>query len=79
LFSWQWVHSGPHHRKILGNAIREHRKRMALSQEKLAERAELSPVYVSQLECGKANVSLDALARIARGLKLQVNELTRGF
>ena len=67
------------HRKIIGETIRTHRKTSKLSQEKLAEKADLSSVFISQIERGAENISLDALVRIARALRVQVNDLTRGF
>jgi hypothetical protein len=39
-------------RKELGANIRTFRKKAGLSQERLAEKAELHPVYISQVECG---------------------------
>jgi transcriptional regulator with XRE-family HTH domain len=69
----------PQHRKIVGETIRTYRKTVGLSQEKLAEKAELSPVFISQVERGAENVSLDSLARIARALRVRVHDLTEGF
>lgn len=50
-----------------------------MSQEILAEKAELSPKYVGEVERGTVNISVDALVRIARALRLRVNDLTRGL
>jgi len=66
------------HRKILGENIRTHRKRVGLSQEKLAEKSELSTVFISNLECGKMTVSVDSLARIAKVLGVSLQELFAG-
>ena len=67
----------PQHRKILGETLRTCRKQRGFSQEKMAEKAGLNPKYLSEVECGNVNISLDALARIAKALKLTVNDLTR--
>ena len=40
----------PQHRRVLGETIRIHRKRAGFSQEKLAERADLSSKYVGEVE-----------------------------
>jgi transcriptional regulator with XRE-family HTH domain len=48
-----------------------------MTQEKLAEKADLNPKYVSEVERGNVNVSLDALVRVAKCLGVRVNELTR--
>jgi transcriptional regulator with XRE-family HTH domain len=65
----------PRHRRVLGENIRMHRKRARLSQEKLAEKAELSMAYLSEVENGKENISIDALARIAKVFGLWVGDL----
>jgi transcriptional regulator with XRE-family HTH domain len=38
------------HRRILGEAIRAARKEVGFSQEKLAEKADLSTVFISRIE-----------------------------
>ena len=63
------------YRRILGEAIRIRRKLSKLSQEKLAEKAELHPVYISAVERGVKNISMDALTRIAKALGVRVRDL----
>ena len=58
--------------------MRTHRRSLKWSQEKLAEKADLHPVYIGKLERGEENVSLDALMRISSALKIQLSDLTRG-
>jgi transcriptional regulator with XRE-family HTH domain len=65
------------YRRILGEAIRKHRKHAGFSQEKLAERAELHPVYVSAVERGAKTISMDALVRVALALGVRVRDLTQ--
>lgn len=50
---------------------------MGLSQEKLAEKADLHPNYVGRVERGEEQVSLTALLRIAKALKTRVAELVK--
>ena len=71
--------SGPKHRRLLANNLRFYRKLSALTQEKLAEKAGLHPVYISTLERGVETVSVDTLARIAKALNVQVTDLCKGF
>ena len=52
---------------------------MGWSQEKLAEKADLHPVYIGSVERGEENVSIDSLARIAKALKVSVVDLVSGF
>ncbi|HVU07690.1 MAG TPA: helix-turn-helix transcriptional regulator [Verrucomicrobiae bacterium] len=65
------------HRRIVGQKIFIYRKRAGISQEKLAGKADLSYKYVGEIERGVVNTSFDSLARIAKALKLHVNNLTR--
>ena len=60
---------------MLGLKIRALRNQLGFSQEKLAEKAELHPNYVGELERGEENVSLDTLMKIARALKVRVRDL----
>jgi transcriptional regulator with XRE-family HTH domain len=69
------LHSVPQHRRILGETIRAHRKKAKLSQEALAEKADLSPVYISRVECGKENISVDAAMRVAKAVGVRLHEL----
>ena len=71
------VRSRSDYRVILGTAIREERKRAGLSQEKLAEKADLHPNYMGRVERGEEHVSLAALRRIARAVKVRVAELVK--
>jgi len=49
-----------------------------MSQEALAEKAELHPVYLGQVERGEQAISVYALVRVARALKVQVRDLVEG-
>jgi CheY-like chemotaxis protein len=51
------------------------RKRLGISQEQLAERAELHRTYVSDVERGARNLSLESITRMARALNIPVAEL----
>ncbi|MDR3403527.1 MAG: helix-turn-helix transcriptional regulator [Chthoniobacter sp.] len=69
----------PKHRKIVGDAIREARKAATLSQERLAERAELHPNYIGEVERGEKTISVDALLRIAGALKVSITKFFPGL
>jgi transcriptional regulator with XRE-family HTH domain len=51
-----------------GAAIRRHRELIRLSQEELAERAGLDRTYVSGVERGRRNPTLEVLQRLADAL-----------
>ena len=62
-------------RKLLGDGIRRQRKRAGLTQEKLAERIDINPVYMGQIERGYRVPTVDVLLRLARALKVSLCEL----
>ena len=66
-------------RRVLGDNIRSHRKRLELSQETLAEKADLHPNYVSEVERGGKTIAVDALNRIAKALGVPLPTLFEGL
>jgi transcriptional regulator with XRE-family HTH domain len=64
-------------RKTLGLAIRSKRLALGLTQEQLAEAADLHWTYVSGIERGIRNVSILRLYRIATALNLRVRDLVK--
>jgi transcriptional regulator with XRE-family HTH domain len=71
--------AGQQHRRLLGEAIRARRQKAELSQEKLAEKADLSTVFISRVERGKESPSVDSLVKIAKALDVRVRDLITGF
>ncbi len=67
------------HRRLLGEAIRAARKEAGFSQEKLAEKADLSTVFISRIERRAESPSVDNLVKIARALGLEVRDLVEGI
>ena len=63
------------HRKALGRTIRQYRARKKVSQEKLAELADLHRNYVGELERGEKAASIDVLVKIAKALRIRVRTL----
>ena len=61
--------------KDFGAVVRDRRKSAGLSQESLAEAAGLHPTYISMVERGVRNPTLDVAARIARALKVTLPRL----
>ncbi len=57
------------------HVLRDARGRAGLTQEELAERAEVSVRFVSFLETGRRQPSLSALAAISAGLGLEMSAL----
>lgn len=70
-----FVKPKPKYRRALGETIRFYRKKSGWSQEKLAEKSELHPVYVSTVERGAKTISVDALVRVAKALGVKARDL----
>jgi len=58
-----------------GTKVRKYRLKKKLSQEKLAELADLHRTYIGQVECGKRNVALKNIAKLAKALNVSIKEL----
>lgn len=62
-------------RKRVGVNIQRLRRDADLSQEELGDRADVHQTYLSQVEGGKRNPSVDILERIAKALRVDIAEL----
>ena len=58
-----------------GKAVRRRRRELDLSQEELAERAELHRTYLSDIERGEGNPSLEIIEKLANALDISVVSL----
>ena len=56
-------------RKRLGLSVRQRRTHLSLSQEKLAELADVHRNYIGLVERGEQNISIENLVRLAKALK----------
>lgn len=64
-------------KKVISINLRRYRNQIGISQEKLALDAEVDRTYVSQLERGIANPSLDVLCRLANTLDVELLDLLK--
>ncbi len=64
-----------HIQQVLSVRIKAARKDMGLSQEDLADIAEIDRTYVSQLERAMVNPSLAVLVRVANSLDVSLSDL----
>ena len=67
------------HRKLIGDSIRRFRRDAKLTQESLAERAELNLKCLGEIERGEKVISIEALMRIAKAVKMPVADFLRGI
>lgn len=58
-----------------GKRLRDIRRRMDMTQEKLADSADMSVQYISDIERGKRNPSLSSIETLARALDMSVSDL----
>jgi len=61
--------------QLVARNVRAMRKAAGLSQEELADLAEIDRTYVSQVERGLRNLTISVLARISRALKTSPDKL----
>lgn len=64
---------------LLGERVRDARKRLGISQEELAFRAEIDRTYVSQIERGVGNPSMIVLLRLSSVLGTPLARLLRSL
>lgn len=62
-------------RKAFGKKLRKLREEKDWSQTDLGYEAEITPVYVSQMELGKVNPGLITIDRLAKALGCTPNDL----
>jgi len=64
-------------RQRLARAIRFTRRRRGVSQEQLAAAAGIHRTYMSAIERGRVNVSLEVADRLARAMAIPLSELVK--
>ena len=62
-------------KKRFGKAIRRRRRELDISQEVLAERTELHRTYISNIERGRQNPSLENIEKLAKALNISISAL----
>ncbi|MBR3806413.1 MAG: helix-turn-helix transcriptional regulator [Clostridia bacterium] len=63
---------------LLGERIKFWRQYRNFTQEKLAEKVELTPGFISLMETGKKRASLETLICLCKELEITLNELLVG-
>lgn len=60
-----------------GRKVRQRRKSLGLSQEELAEFADVHRTYVGMIERGEKNITLRNIAKFAKALDMPINDLLK--
>ena len=63
---------------IIGERIRDERKRQGLTQEDLSDQIDVSVVFMSRVERGETKINLNRLAQISAVLNLPLEKLIKG-
>jgi transcriptional regulator with XRE-family HTH domain len=71
------VRISQHPQVALGRAVRLRREEIGMTQEALADAADLDATSIRGIERGIANPTWDVADRIARALRLALHELAR--
>jgi transcriptional regulator with XRE-family HTH domain len=61
----------------LGETILSYRRKLKLSQQKVATLSDVDRSYLAEVEEGKANPSVKFLHRISKTLKIKVGDLIK--
>ena len=62
-------------KRVVGLRIKNLRRARGYSQERLAEIIGINPKYLSSIERGEENPTLDLLMRLSQGLKVEMQEI----
>jgi len=62
-----------------GNKVKLLRNKFGISQEKFALMIDMDRTYLSSVEKGKRNISIENINKIAKGFKISLKELFEGL
>jgi transcriptional regulator with XRE-family HTH domain len=63
----------------IGQRIKELRHKVSLSQEQLALKADLDRTYMTSVENGRRNISIQNIEKIINALEITFEEFFNGF
>lgn len=61
-------------KQAVGKRIRELRNKLGVSQEEFADMVGLDRTYITSVECGKRNISIVNVEKIANALNVSLSE-----
>ena len=59
---------------LVGKRVKELRNKLGISQEELADLANLDRTYITSVECGRRNISIVNIEKLAISLKVTLSE-----
>lgn len=62
-------------KQMIGARIKELRAKKGITQERLSERMEINPKYLSSIERGKENPTLNTLIKLSESLEVDIGEI----
>lgn len=65
-------------KEAFGQKVKQLRKAKELSQEDLSDKSGLNRPYISAIEQGKRNVSLEVIEKLAEALDIEIKEFFVG-
>lgn len=61
-------------KQAVGKRVKELRNKVGISQEELADIAQLDRTYITSVECGKRNISIVNIEKLANALNVTLAE-----
>lgn len=61
-------------KQLIGKRVKELRNKLYISQEELADMAGLDRTYITSVECGRRNISIVNIEKLAIALKVSLKD-----
>lgn len=62
----------------VGRRVKELRNKLGISQEELADLVGLDRTYITSVECGRRNISIVNIEKLAKALNVTLSEFFEG-
>lgn len=62
-------------KKIFGNNLKYYRKRKGLTQQEIADVTGLNRVYISEVERGRKNITIDVMETISTKMDIKISKM----
>lgn len=59
---------------LVGKRVKELRNELGISQEELADLAGLDRTYITSVECGRRNISIINIEKLAKALNVTIKD-----